>query len=75
MQCYRPNDLVLAMVHRASNLAVLGVAGLGEVKGDGVENYDVSGVVSAHHKYRHATSDVLTLIGLEEAPEARMPLA
>ena len=65
-QCYRPNDLVLAMVHRAANLAVLGVAGLSEVKCEGVENFDVSGVVSAHHKYRHATSDVLSMVGLEE---------
>ena len=62
---YRPNDLVLSMVHRASNLA-LGVAGLSEVRCEGVENYDVSGVVSAHHKYRHATSEVMQLIGLEE---------
>ena len=65
VNAFRPTDLVLAMVHRASNLA-LGVAGLSEVKCDGVENYDVSAVVAAHHKYRHHTSDVLTLIGLEE---------
>ena len=61
----QPNDLVLAMVHRAANFA-LGVAGLAEVKCAGVENFDVSGVVAAHHKYRHATSDVLSLIGLED---------
>mmetsp|Transcript_37898 Transcript_37898/g.75997 ORF Transcript_37898/g.75997 Transcript_37898/m.75997 type:complete len:104 (-) Transcript_37898:848-1159(-) len=60
-----PNDLVLALVHRAANLA-LGVAGLSEVKAAGVENYDVSAVVSAHHKYRHATGAVMQLIGLEE---------
>lgn len=65
LRSYRPNDLVLAMVHRAANLA-LGVAGLSEVRSDGVENYDVSAVVSAHHKYRHATSDVLQLVGLEQ---------
>ena len=57
---------MLSLVRRAANLA-LGVAGLSEVRCDGVENYDVSGVVSAHHKYRHHTSDVLQLIGLEEA--------
>lgn len=65
-QCYRPNDLVLAMVHRAANLQVLGVAGLGEVRCEGVENVDVSDVVSAHHKYRHTTSDVLSMVGLED---------
>lgn len=59
------------MVHRAANLAVLGVAGLGEVKCAGVENYDVSELVSAHHKYRHATSDVLGMIGLDGIEEPR----
>ena len=53
------------MVHRAANLQ-LGVAGLSEVHCDGIENYDVSAVVSAHHKYRHTTSDVLELIGIEQ---------
>ena len=65
VNCYRPNDLVLAIAHRAANFA-FGVAGLAEVKCAGVENFDVSGVVAAHHKYRHATSDVLSLIGLED---------
>jgi hypothetical protein len=66
VNCYRPGDLVLSIVHRSANLA-FGVAGLAEVSCAGVENYDVSGVVGGHHKYRHATSDVLQLIGLEEA--------
>ena len=52
----------------AANLA-LGVAGLAEVKAEGVENYDVSDIVNAHHKYRHATGAVLQLIGLEESGE------
>ena len=66
VNAYRPNDLVLSIVHRAANMA-LGVAGLAEVQCDGVENFDVSGVVAAHHKYRHATSDVLSLIGMDDA--------
>jgi len=69
VNCYRPNDLVLSMVYRAANLA-LGVAGLSEVKCDGVENYDVSGIVNAHHKYRHNTGAVLELVGLDEAQDA-----
>lgn len=52
-------------MHRAANLQ-LGVAGLAEVQCEGIENYDVSGVVAAHHRYRHHTADVLSLIGLEE---------
>ena len=66
VNAYRPNDLVLSIVHRAANLE-LGVAGLAEVQSEGVENFDVSGVVAAHHRYRHHTADVLSLIGLEEA--------
>mmetsp|Transcript_24192 Transcript_24192/g.61898 ORF Transcript_24192/g.61898 Transcript_24192/m.61898 type:complete len:863 (+) Transcript_24192:99-2687(+) len=76
VNCYRPNDLVLSMVHRAANLA-LGVAGLSEVQATGVENYDVSGIVSAHHKYRHSTGAVLEMIGLDEfvGEEAGRPAA
>ena len=66
VNAYRPNDLVLSIVHRAANLE-LGVAGLAEVQSEGIENFDVSGVVAAHHRYRHHTADVLSLIGLEEA--------
>ena len=65
VNCYRPNDLVLSIVHRAANFA-LGVAGLGEVVCPGVENYDVSSVVPAHHKYRHTTGAVLQMVGLDE---------
>ena len=65
VNAYRPNDLVLSLIHRTANFA-MGVAGLSEVSADGVENYDVSTVVAAHHKYRHATSDVLQLVGLED---------
>jgi hypothetical protein len=49
VNCYRPNDLVLLIVHRAANMTY-GVAGLGEVSCDSVENYDVSGIVHAHGK-------------------------
>ena len=71
VNAYRPNDLVLSLIHRSSNFSV-GVAGLSEVLCDGVENYDVSAVVPAHHKYRHATSDVLQMIGLEEGQHSAL---
>ena len=61
---YRQNDLVLSLVHRAANLE-LGIAGISEVVCDGVENFDVSDIVSAHHKYRHSTGAVLERVGLE----------
>ena len=48
VNCYRPaEDLVLSLVYRTSSLAVDAVAGLAPVRCDGVENVDVSDVVSA----------------------------
>ena len=66
INCYRPHDLVLSLVYRSANLQTTGVAGLGEVQSPGVENFDVGGVVTAHHKYRHHVGDVLQLVGVEE---------
>ncbi|KAL1529917.1 hypothetical protein AB1Y20_000845 [Prymnesium parvum] len=64
VNCYRPDDLVLSLVYRASNLK-MGVAGLGPVDSPSVENINVSKVVKAHHKYRHHVKDVLRLVCLE----------
>jgi hypothetical protein len=69
VNCYRPNDLVLLIVHRAANMTY-GVAGLGEVSCDSVENYDVSGIVHAHGKYRRQTGAVFDLVGLEQCDRA-----
>ena len=69
VNCYRPNDLVLLIVHRAANMTY-GVAGLGEVSCDSVENYDVSGIVHAHGKYRRQTGAVFNLVGLEQSDRA-----
>jgi hypothetical protein len=46
------------------------VAGLGEVSCDSVENYDVSGIVHAHGKYRRQTGAVFDLVGLEQCDRA-----
>ena len=69
VNCYRPNDLVLLIVHRAANMTY-GVAGLGEVSCDSVENYDVSGIVHAHGTYCRQTGAMFDLVGLEQCDRA-----
>lgn len=75
INCYRPDDLVLALVHRGTSAASLraGVAGLSSVASPEVESFDVSGsgLVSAHHKYRFAMGAVLEHVGMSEAGEQR----
>jgi pimeloyl-ACP methyl ester carboxylesterase len=70
INCYRPDDLVLALVHRGTSATSLraGVAGLSPVKSGDVESFDVSGagLVTAHHKYRFAMGAVLDHIGIGE---------
>ena len=65
VNCYRPTDLVLSLVYRTSSLAVDAVAGLAPVRCDGVENVDVSDVVSAHHRYRFCVGEILQRLDLE----------
>ena len=69
VNCYRPNDLVLLIVHRAANMTY-GVAGLGEVSCDSVENYDVSGIVHAHVTYCRQTGAMFDLVGPEQCDRA-----
>ncbi|KAL1511598.1 hypothetical protein AB1Y20_006392 [Prymnesium parvum] len=64
INCYRSNDLVLSLIHRASNLEYH-VAGLGPVDSASVENVDVSNIVPAHHKYKFHIKEVLKLVQLE----------
>ena len=44
--------------------------GSAEVSCDSVENYDVSGIVHAHGKYRRQTGAVFDLVGLEQCDRA-----
>jgi len=73
INCYRPDDLVLSLVHRLTSAPLRhGIAGLQPVRlsaapSSAVESFDVSRLVSAHHKYRFALGPVLKHIGLVEA--------
>ncbi|EON64559.1 hypothetical protein W97_03792 [Coniosporium apollinis CBS 100218] len=63
---YSTNDYVLAFLYRSSSIQ-LGVAGLQAIEGvKGVENVDVSDLVSGHTKYRYITGSILKKIGFED---------
>lgn len=64
INCYTPNDWVLAFVYRLHSLAT-NVAGLEAVRGLGsqIENIDVD--IDGHTKYPSAVRDIMNQIGLE----------
>ncbi|KAF4762969.1 hypothetical protein HAV15_001332 [Penicillium sp. str.  len=63
---FSENDSVLAFLYRTSSLQ-LGVAGLQPVEGvPGVENLNVSEMISGHLRYQFLLGRILTLIGLQD---------
>ena len=63
---FSTNDYVLAFLYRTSSIQ-LGVAGLQPVLGiPGVQNVDVSELVSGHLRYRYLTGSILKKIGFED---------
>ncbi|EKV12492.1 putative membrane protein [Penicillium digitatum] len=63
---FSENDSVLAFLYRTSSLQ-LGVAGLQPVEGvPGVENLDVSEMISGHLRYQFLLGKILALIGLQD---------
>lgn len=62
---FSENDAVLAVLYRTSSLQ-LGVAGLQAVENlPGVENVDVSHLISGHLRYQYLIGRILSIIGLE----------
>lgn len=63
---YSENDYILAFLYRTSSIQY-GVAGLQEV-GDvkGVENVDVTAMVSGHLQYQYRVGSILEKIGFED---------
>ncbi|EAW18847.1 DUF726 domain protein [Aspergillus fischeri NRRL 181] len=62
---FSENDSVLALLYRTSSLQ-LGVAGLQPVEGvSGVENLDVSDLISGHLRYQFLVGRILSVVGLE----------
>ena len=63
---YSESDYLLGFLYRTSNIH-FGVAGLQEIQGaDGVENHDVSDLVSGHLRYSSLTGKILKDIGWED---------
>jgi len=63
---YSQNDYILGFLYRTSSLQ-FGVAGLHAIQGaEGVENCDVSGVVSGHLRYQYMVGSILKKIGWED---------
>ncbi|KAJ5773045.1 hypothetical protein N7457_007941 [Penicillium paradoxum] len=63
---FSENDSVLAFLYRTSSLQ-LGVAGLQPIEGvPGVENINVSEMISGHLRYQYLLGRILTLTGLQD---------
>ncbi|CAG7916302.1 unnamed protein product [Penicillium olsonii] len=63
---YSENDSVLAFLYRTSSMQ-LGVAGLQAVEGvPGIENLNVSEMISGHLRYQYLLGRILTLTGLQD---------
>ncbi|KAF2745833.1 DUF726-domain-containing protein [Sporormia fimetaria CBS 119925] len=63
---FSTDDYILGFLYRTSSIQ-LGVAGLQPVMGvHGVQNVDVSEVVSGHLRYRYLTGSILKKIGFED---------
>ncbi|KAJ5226041.1 hypothetical protein N7468_007266 [Penicillium chermesinum] len=63
---FSKNDAVLAFLYRTSSLQ-LGVAGLQRVEGvPGVENVDVSEMISGHLRYQFLLGKIISSIGLQD---------
>jgi hypothetical protein len=63
---YSTEDYILGFLYRTSNLQ-MGVAGLREVKDIcGIENVDMSKLVTGHDRYRYLVGTILTRIGFED---------
>ncbi|KAI9820771.1 MAG: hypothetical protein M1827_005141 [Pycnora praestabilis] len=63
---YSENDYILGFLYRTSSIQY-GVAGLQKVVGmKGIENVDVSKIVSGHLRYRYLVGSILEKIGFED---------
>ena len=65
---YSTDDYVLAFLYRTSSIQ-FGVAGLQHIDVRGVENLDVSELVSGHTMYRYLIGTILSRIGFSDMDE------
>ena len=63
---YSKNDYLLAFLHRASSLSY-NIAGLRPIEGlSGIENVDVSAIVTSHLRYRYIVGSILQKARFED---------
>ena len=75
VNCYSSNDMILALMYRAKNLTstlLNAPVGIRCVKEPGIENYDVSSLVSSHGEYSVAVREILHLVGYNQPTNARV---
>jgi len=71
---YSTKDYILAFLYRSQSIQ-LGVAGLQAIENvKGVENVDVSDIVSGHTSYRFLTGTILNKIGFEDVDAEELAL-
>jgi hypothetical protein len=69
---YSTSDYILAFLYRSSSIQY-GVAGLQAIAGvKGVENVDLSDLVSGHTSYRFLTGTILQRIGFDEVDQQEL---
>lgn len=68
---YSENDYVLGFLYRTSSIQ-FGIAGLQPIDVSGVENVDVSELVSGHLRYQYLTGGILKRIGWEDVDEVEI---
>ena len=71
INCYSKKDLMISILFRVLKNGVTKIlsppAGIREVVGvPGVENYDVSGIVSNHEEYTVSIKEILDAVGYGE---------
>ncbi len=68
---YSENDYILGFLYRTSSIQ-LGIAGLQEIEVAGVENVNVSELVSGHLRYQYLVGGILKRIGWEDIDEVEI---
>lgn len=72
LNVYSQNDYILAFLYRTSSIQ-LGVAGLQEIVDvEGVENVDVTEIVSGHLRYQYLCGVILEKVGWEDIDVAEV---
>jgi pimeloyl-ACP methyl ester carboxylesterase len=71
---YSSNDYILAFLYRSQSIQY-GIAGLQAIEGvAGIENVDVSDIVSGHTSYRFLNGTILNRIGFEDVDAEELAL-